>query len=265
MNQPQKHNNDELLRLIESATAPADAPAAPRSSAMPASDEGQLRAAWLALGNLIEQAGMAADKLPATLEELASRKPEDLPRPRSLEPAAPPARSGRTSSRTDSARWRRLQWVVSAAVVLLITLWAFPRLYQLNLKGPKPGPAKVATVDEPQNGQPGAGPSGATAAGNTPRSSDTSAPMTPTTRDSETEQPADQQPSRAIARSAAAPSDPTDSTGLADQWAWDDQLDEMIWAAAEATAQIDYGALAQTAVLSDRLDQLRLDLDGNNF
>lgn len=258
-----EHNDVELRRLIESATAPADASAA--SSGAKGAEAEQLRAAWLALGTLIERAGMAANKPPAALEELASRKPDDLPRPRSLEPTASPARLGRKPSRTHAARWRRLQWVFSAAVVLLIMLWAFPRLYQLNPNGRQPGPAKVATVAQPENGQPQAGAGSGTTVASSSQSPNTSKPVEPTVPDSGTNPPAAHEPSRAVATTANDAGESIDPTEVADQLAWDDQLDEMIWAAAEATAQFDYAALAQTTVLSDRLDQLRLDLEGDNF
>jgi len=259
-----EHDDAELRRLIESATAPADAPPAARSAATTGSEEQQLRAAWLALGNLIEQAGMAADRPPASLEQLASRKPEDLPRPRSLEPVAPPPRLARRASQTDSARWRRLAWLFSAAVVLLIVLWAFPRLYQLKLNGPQRGPAELAAGQpEKERSEPGSG--GGAAAGSSVTSPDPPDPSAPVLQEPDQQKPAAPEPSRAVASAADAPGDSAGTAELADQLAWDDQLDEMIWATAEATARIDYGALAQTSVLSDRLDQLRSDLDGGDF
>ena len=264
MTEPQKENDDDLLRLIESATAPAGTPASPRSSATTGSDEQQLRAAWLALGNLIEQAGMAADRPPASLEQLASRKPEDLPRPRSLEPVAPPPRSARKVSKTDVARWRRLSWLFSAAVVLLIVLWAFPRLYQLNLNRSQTGSAELAAGQpEKERSEPGSG-GGPSAGGSStlPKASD---PLKPAAREPDAQKTVAPEPSRAVASATDAPGDSADRAKPADQLAWDDQLDEMIWAAAEATAQIDSGALAQTSVLADRLDQLRSDLDGGDF
>ncbi len=264
MAEPQKQVDDELLRLIESATAPADAPNAARSSAAAGSDEQQLRAAWLALGNLIEQAGMAAKRPPASLEQLASRKPEDLPRPRSLDLAASPPRLGRTASGTDAARWRRLSWLFSAAVVLLIILWAFPRLYQLKLNGPQQGPAELAGR-QPENEQSETGSGSGATAGGSSTSPETPNPSEPATQEPGTQNPSPPAPSRAVASATDAPGDSAAPAEPADQLAWDDQIDEMIWAAAEATAQIDYGALAQTSVLADRLDQLRSDLDGGDF
>lgn len=265
MTEPQKQNDDELLRLIESATAPADAPATPRSSAATGSEEQQLRATWLALGNLIGQAGMAADRLPASLEQLASRKPEDLPRPRSLEPVASPLRLGRKALRTDAARWRRLSWVFSAAVVLLVILWAFPRLYQLNLHGPQRGAAEKVAVERPANSRSETASDGGLAASGVSASPDAPTPVASAAQKSETQQGATSEPSRAVASAADAPGDPTRMSESVDHLAWDDHLDEMIWAAAEATAQFDYGALAQTTLLTDRLDQLRSDLAGDNF
>lgn len=265
-----EHNDAELRRLIESATAPRSA--AP--SGAKGSDEEQLRAAWLALGTLIEQAGMAPGEVPAALKELASRTPEELPRPRSLEPAAEPAsaHSGRREAASSSARWRRLQWAFSAALVLVAVLWAATRWYQPAPKGPQGAPAEIAATENPQSQHPQSGAAGGTSVARSSHSSQASSTPTavePTTPDSGAKQPVAGEPSRAVATTASEPVEPIASADhpaeSVDQLAWDDQLDEMIAAAAEATAQIEYGALAQSSVLADRLDQLRWDLEGTNF